>query len=246
MKRMLATRPDTMDRQSLLRAVDSALLSLRELDGPSTEMHTAFAGALRWSGLADVYAPPYFWAPRSRRGADALLEDVRADAARWADERLVWRQPWWHAELILDRQDYERRMTAWRRHEELARPVRPSRHLCLPLFAAYAHDIAGLSTRWAIGYTVGLTGTPDKRNPDVVLPRFKTAPKIVEAGRQTAYTLGAWPWAEYRDGEIPSLWWRDDSTLDAVRSASASLEFEPGRCPYPPGSRNVCIALLPL
>ena len=245
MKRMLATRPETMDRQALPGAVDSALLALRELDGPSTELHTAFAGALRWSGLADVYAPPYFWAPRSRREADGLLEEVRADAAGWAEERLVWRQPWWHGELILDRREYERRMTLWRRQEELLRPVRPSRHLCLPLFAAYAHDIAGLSTRWAIGYSVGLKGTADKRNDDV-LPRFKTARKIVEVGRHTAYTVGAWPWAEYRDGEIPSLWWRDDRTLDAVRSASASLEFKPGRCPYPPGSRNVCIPLLPL
>jgi hypothetical protein len=78
------------------------------------------------------------------------------------------------------------------------------------------------------------------------VPRFKTARKIVEASRQTAYTLGAWPWAEYRDGDIPSLWWRNATTLDAVRSASALLEFEPGRCPYPAGSRNVCIPLLPL
>ena len=79
-----------------------------------------------------------------------------------------------------------------------------------------------------------------------MLPRFKTARKIVEAGRQTAHALGAWPWVESRDGEIPSLWWRDDSTLDALRSAWASRELEPGRCPYPPGSRNVCIPLLPL
>jgi hypothetical protein len=242
---MLATRPETMDRQALLEAVDSALLALRELDGPSTELHTAFAGALRWSGLADVYAPPYFWGPRSRLGADGLLEEVQADAVRWADERLVWRQPWYYAELILDRREYERRMAAWRRQEELSKPVRPNRHLCLPLFAAYAHDIAGLSTRWAIGYTLGLKGTADKRNDDV-LPRFKTAPKILDAGRHTAHMLGAWPWAEYRDGAIPSLWWRDDSTLNAVRRASASLEFEPGRCPYPPGSQNVCIPLLPL
>jgi hypothetical protein len=242
---MLATQPETMDRHAVLVAVDSALLALRELDGPSTELHTAFAGPLRWSGLADVYAPPYFWAPRSRRGADGLLDEVRADSARCADKRLVWRQPWWHAELVLDRGDYERRMTAWRRYEELSKPVRPNRHLCLPLFAAYAHDIAGLSTRWAIGYTVGLRGTADKRNDDV-LPRFKTARKIVEAGRRIAHTLGAWPWAEYRDGAIPSLWWGDDATLDAVRRASASLELESGRCPYPPGSQNVCIPLLPL
>jgi hypothetical protein len=242
---MLATRPKTMDREALLGAVDSALLALRALNGPGTELHTAFAGALRWSGLADVYAPPYFWAPRSERGTDGLLEEVRAEAARWADERLVWRQPWWHAELILNPEEYERRMTAWRLSEKWTTPVRPSRHLCLPLFAAYAHDIAGLSTRWAIGYTVGLKGTPDKRNDDV-LPRFKTAWNIVVAGRQTAHKLGAWPWAAYRHGDLPSLWWRDELALDAVRSAAAARDFEPGRCPYAPDSRNVCIPLLPL
>jgi hypothetical protein len=71
------------------------------------------------------------------------------------------------------------------------------------LFAAYAHDIAGLSSRWAIGYGVGLKGTGHRYDHTDPLPRFKTAPKIVASGRQTAHVLGAWPWAQYRDGELP-------------------------------------------
>jgi hypothetical protein len=245
MNKMLATCPGTMNPPNLAEAVDSAILALSELDGPSVELHSAFAGTLRWSGVPEVYAPPYFWAPRSRAGVAERLEEARANAARCANERLAWHQPWWRAELMRDHEEYRRRVDAWRRQEELMKPVRPNRHVCLTLHAAYAHDIAGLSTRWAIGYSVGLKGTPDSRN-DEVLPRFKTAGKIVEAGRQAAHTLGAWPWAEYPDGAIPNSWWRDESTLEALKCASASFGLTPGRCPYPPHAQNVCVALLPL
>jgi len=239
---------ETVDQPSRLGEVDSAVLALRGLTGPSVELHTAFAGALRWSGVPEVYAPPYFWAPRSRPGDDDRLQAARADAERWADERLVWRQPWWRNDLVLDSNEYERRMRAWERRQELWKPVRPNRHICLPLFAAYAHDVAGLSTRWAIGYAVGLKGTTDPRydHSDHALPRFKGAAKIVERGRQIAHELGAWPWAEHDDGAIPQDWWMDNAMHEALRSASASLGLEAGRCPYPPSSRNVCVPLLPL
>src|SRR5215204_1197726 len=91
--------------------VASSLSALRALDMPNVDMHVAFAGALRWSGVPEVYAPPYFWAPRSREGDGALLKAARADAVAWADERLVWRQPWWRVDLaITDPKQRQRRM----------------------------------------------------------------------------------------------------------------------------------------
>jgi len=196
-----------------IRVVDSALSALLALDGPGTEMHSVFAGALRWSGVPEVHAPPYFWAPRSCDGDRSLLEAAQSDAASWANARLLWRQRWYVPDLILgdDPQGFRERIVRWERRQTRRPPIRPNRRLCLPLFAAYAHDIAGLSPTWAVGHVIGMNGTVDRqrerrrierrartgcpqdRTRAPTLPRFKGVPHIIANGRQLAHDVGGWP-----------------------------------------------------
>ena len=233
-------------------AVISAISALSGADGPSAALHTAFAGPLRWSGVAQVYVRPYFWAPRSRDGDTSLLEVIQAAAEEWAKQRLVQRQPWYRSRRPQVDTDLERRIIAWRQSEELARrakPIRPSRHPHLCLFAAYMHDIAGLSEPWSIGHLTGMKGTEDLVYGRTVgpLPRYRTTERIVDQGRETAAAVGAWPWAEYENGKLPDRWWADAAALDAVTSASAMPDdLEQGRCPHPPGARTFTVPLFPL
>lgn len=228
-------------------------------------MHAAFAGALRWSGVPEVAAPPYFWAPRSRPGNDALLDAARADAANWADERLMWHQAWDRFDVMLnDPATYRRRRLEWETEQERRPPIRPNRRLGLPLFAAYANDVAGLSA-WAIGDVLGMRGTIDKERKAaelerrwhsprardrsrkfVVFPYYKGMPEIISRGQQLAFALGAWPWAQYAAGTLAEGWWTDDATREALAEWAARHGLEPGRRPGPPGAENVCVSLLPL
>jgi hypothetical protein len=156
----------------------------------------------------------------------------------------MWLQPWWRPELLLDPQECQWRTDAWHR-AELLKAIRPKRRLCLPLFAAYANDVAGLEQRWGIGYSIGMSGTPDPRNDDV-LPRFKGISLVVERGRQLAHDLGAWPWAEYQGGELADSWWTDEVLHEALKRAVLEYGLKSGRRQAPSGARNVCVALLPL
>lgn len=222
-------------------------------------MHTAFAGELRWAGVPEVHVGPYFWAPLIRDGDDRLLAAARAEAEAWAADRVLTAQPWWRPSLKWsDPAEYQRRMRAWDKLESMRKPFRPGRRLALPLFAAYARDVAGLDTDWAIGDSLGMTGSvdalrkrerletrarkaiPRDRSRPVVQPRFRGIDAVITRGRRLAAGLGAWPWTEFEDGALPDGWWA--STTPVLRAAERGpLDTE--RRPFPVHARNVCVAL---
>jgi quercetin dioxygenase-like cupin family protein len=158
----------------------------------------------RWAPFLPQVRPPSPDAPE--------LIELDRDMERVARERDWWAQPWSPRVVTKDSDvpDILRRAELF---EQSLGPWRPGQRPSMQMTASASARL-DLHSHQRIAETIGLRGTATHTR-DVM--RFRSMPRVIEAGDRLWAALGAWPWATFDPDPPPQEWWTDQRAQDAIR-----------------------------